>query len=54
MRLRDDYTQDCAKGLLCWNLARRLRHQADAAECRVPPDRRIQGRARRVRWFRYV
>ena len=53
MRLRDDYTQDCAKGLLRWNKIislGRLRLQADAAECRVPsPDRRIQGYPRHAR-----
>ena len=47
MRLRDDYTQDCAKGMLRWNKiisTRRLSVQADAAERRVPPpDRRVQG-----------
>ena len=47
MRLRDDYTQDCVKGMLRWNKiisTRRLRLQADAAERRVPsPDRRVQG-----------
>ena len=47
MRLRDDYTQDCVKGLLRWNKIishRRLRLQADAAQRRVPsPDRRVQG-----------
>ena len=50
MRLRDDYTQDCVKGLLRWNkiIAHgRLRLQADAAERRLPPpDRRVQGRPR--------
>ena len=47
MRLRDDYTQDCVKGMLRWNKVistRRLSVQADAAERRVPsPDRRVQG-----------
>jgi benzoyl-CoA 2,3-dioxygenase component B len=47
MRLRDDYTQDCVKGMLRWNKiisTRRLSVQADAAERRVPsPDRRVQG-----------
>ena len=53
MRLRDDYTQDCVKGLLRWNkiiATGRLRLQADAAERRVPPpDRRIQGHPRHAR-----
>ena len=47
MRLRDDYTQDCVKGMLRWNKIISLagyRLQADAAERRVPPpDRRVQG-----------
>ena len=53
MRLRDDYTQDCVKGMLRWNkiIAHAgYRVQADAAECRVPPpDRRVQGRPRDAR-----
>ena len=53
MRLRDDYTQDCVKGMLRWNKiisTRRLSVQADAAERRVPsPDRRVQGHPRHAR-----
>ena len=49
MRLRDDYTQDCVKGLLRWNKIITLAgydYKLDAAERRVPsPDRRVQGRA---------
>ena len=48
MRLRDDYTADCQRGLERWNkiIERdRRRFQARAAACRLPsPDRRVPRR----------
>ena len=53
MRLRDDYTQDCVKGMLRWNKVITLAgydFKLDAAERRVPPpDRRVQERPRDAR-----
>ncbi len=50
MRLRDDYTQDCVKGLLRWNkiiATAGYDFRLTAAPCRVPsPDRRVQGHPR--------
>jgi benzoyl-CoA 2,3-dioxygenase component B len=48
MRLRDDYTADCQRGLDRWNkiIERPACRTARAAACRLPPpDRRVQGRA---------
>ena len=48
MRLRDDYTADCQRGLDRWNKIidkTGVAVQARAAACRLPPpDRRVQGR----------
>ena len=53
MRLRDDYTQDCVKGMLRWNKIITLAgydYKLALPQRRVPPpDRRVQGRARDAR-----